>query len=811
MEKETPGSMSDQGLKQGYRHLEHSPKKANNRVVKAALEYAAKGRPVFPCKPDSKRPFTENGFKDATTDPGTIRQWWKQWPAAMIGSPTGNGVFVLDVDLPAGPDSLAALEQKHGPLPTTRESRTASGGRHLIFKGDARTSAGKLSQDLDIRGSGGYVIFPPSINTEGQAYTWTQEAPAAPAPDWLIDAISEATTRPAPTQKTGDGRPGDDFNERGDVRPILERHGWRFFRSAGAFERWTRPGKDTGPIASIFEDGSLFVFSGSAPPFESNRRYSPFAAYALLEHGNDYTAAAAALRREGYGEQFPLEQTKAPENHRGTDEDPPRALPDELLPVAAFDYALLPASLRDWCKDISERMQCPPDFVAVGLMTALGSVLGRRIGIRPQEKTDWTEVANLWGLIVGRPGLLKTPALDAAMGPLNRLIAQAQNEYQRGLAEYEKTKEAEQLRAAARKKQAAERLKENPDADLSDLQSPDLEPPAIQRYKSNDPSPAALAELLRHAPNGMMVFRDEMVSLFNSLEREDSAEGRGFYLTAWGGNSPFTSDRIGRGFNLHIPAICLSLLGGTQPSKLGPYIRQAVNGGTGDDGLLQRFGLLVWPDTNQTWQNIDRPTDKTAKNAAYKVFDYLDKLNPSEIGAEQDRDFDGTPDGIPYLRFSPEALEVFVEWRTELENLKLRGSDHPALVSHFSKYRKLVPSLALLIHLADGGKGPVALHPTLQALAWADYLETHARRAYGAVFQPEVAAAKAILHRIKKEDLPATFKARDVYRSGWAGLSERQAVMDALTLLVDHGYLAEEQEQTGGRPTTVYQLKEVAR
>jgi hypothetical protein len=69
----------------------------------------------------------------------------------------------------------------------------------------------------------------------------------------------------------------------------------------------------------------------------------------------------------------------------------PKPLPDGLLPVAPFDYAFLPDTIAPWVADISERMQCPPDFVGVAAMVALGSVLGRKVAVRPQRKTDWIE------------------------------------------------------------------------------------------------------------------------------------------------------------------------------------------------------------------------------------------------------------------------------------------------------------------------------------------------------------------------------------------------------------------------------------
>ena len=183
----------------------------------------------------------------------------------------------------------------------------------------------------------------------------------------------------------------------------------------------------------------------------------------------------------------------------------------------------------------------------------------------------------------------------------------------------------------------------------------------------------------------------------------------------------------------------------------------------------------------------------------------LDTLDPLSVGAKQDTDVDGEADGIPFLRFDAGGHGLFLEWRTDLEAKLRSGELHPALESHLAKYRKLIPGLALVLHLTSGGGGAVSERATLQALAWAEYLETHARRAYASVTTPEVAAAKAIIDRLRRGDLPKTFASWRVWRPGWAMLSDRQQVADALSLLVDLDWLSRRQEQTGGRPGIIYE------
>jgi len=133
----------------------------------------------------------------------------------------------------------------------------------------------------------------------------------------------------------------------------------------------------------------------------------------------------------------------------------------------------------------------------------------------------------------------------------------------------------------------------------------------------------------------------------------------------------------------------------------------------------------------------------------------------------------------------------------------------PAFEGHLAKYRKLVPTLALMNHLADVGEGLVSRHALLKALALAHYLKSHARRVYGSADEAELAAAKAILKHIKAGDLQDGFTARDVHRHGWANLTEREQVGAGLGLLTDLDYLAASVPAAGahgGRPKVTYRI-----
>ncbi|HZV08488.1 MAG TPA: YfjI family protein, partial [Novosphingobium sp.] len=415
----------------------------------------------------------------------------------------------------------------------------------------------------------------------------------------------------------------------------------------------------------------------------------------------------------------------------GADASPdwPEPLPlnDELPAVLPFDPAMLPSQLAPWVIDIAERMNCPLDMVAVPAMIAAGSLVGRRIAIRPQRQTDWQEAGNLWGAVVAPPGHMKSPAASEALKPLRRLESQAALANARAQEQFRLAEALHKVQSRDAETEAKKRLKEGShDAAMAALraaQPPEL--PPERRYLANDATAEKLGEMCAANPFGLMVHRDELLTLFADLDQSEKATARGFFMVGWGGQEGYTFDRIGRG-TVRVSTVNISLFGTTQPTRLAGYVRESLR--RFDDGLVQRLQLLAWPDFSGEYREVDRYPNSTARQQAYACFDDLAALNVNEIGAE--RDTYAGDDGVPFLRFAPAAQEAFCTWRAELER-KARGDDlAPALSSHLAKYRGLIPRLALVCHLAGNGLGPVSMAAANQSFAWAAYLESHARRVY---------------------------------------------------------------------------------
>jgi hypothetical protein len=165
-----------------------------------ALALADAGVAVFPCN-DKKRPMIEGGFKNASTDPALIKEWFRR-PDTLIGVPTGKRFVVIDFDLQHVPAQLAYARAN---LPLTRNHTTRSGGRHLLFRPDDRVgcTAGKLWPNVDTRGKGGYIIWWPA-----EGLDVLHRNVLAEIPEWIIKKLNPPApkfepVRPVTVQSTG--------------------------------------------------------------------------------------------------------------------------------------------------------------------------------------------------------------------------------------------------------------------------------------------------------------------------------------------------------------------------------------------------------------------------------------------------------------------------------------------------------------------------------------------------------------------------------------------------------------------------------
>jgi hypothetical protein len=329
---------------------------------------------------------------------------------------------------------------------------------------------------------------------------------------------------------------------------------------------------------------------------------------------------------------------------------------------------------------------------------------------------------------------------------------------------------------------------------MGDLFPP--EEPKQRRFKTNDSTVAKIGDILAGSPAGLIVFRDELVGLLASWERDGNEGDRAFYLEGWNGTDSFNVDRIGRG-SLFIKTLCLSVFGGIQPELMARYLSNIITS-FDNDGRVQRFQVLVFPEPVE-WQWVDRYPVKGAREAVRELFDRLAEFDPLQDGAAPPTDFVK----LPYFEFDDQALEVFIEWSVDLHR-RITAEPNAMVSQHLGKFEKLFCAVALILHLAEGRVGPVQADSAIRAAAWCSHLEKHARRVYGLTESVPVTAARTIASRLQAGKLPEGFTARDVARKGWTGIDSSQKAEAALAILDEFGWVQADELESDqpGRPTT---------
>lgn len=490
---------------------------------------------------------------------------------------------------------------------------------------------------IESRGEGGYFLCTPSPGyslTQGRISLVTTITPAERA--ILIQAArslnewvnpKDIQGRMSKEFLAGPEQPGEVYNRRGDVRDILQKHGWTPCGHRGDIEHWRRPGKTRGTSASLLGDKVFFAFSTNAAPFEAERGYSPFGVYTLLEHGGDFKAAARALVKEGFGTPPPRGQTVKPQAEKTDDADNSTsvawALARELFPRRPFPWSVFPDSIAQSLQQLARACAGSANPLPGAALCIINAALGRTLAVCPKD--GWTEPLIIWNADIRISGDGKT----APVWKLLRLFQEAQ------AAEHERFKQADEDWRAMDKK----------DRD-------GIPPPVPARsYFATDLTLEGLrSDLEGHPTGGTVIMLSELSSFVSSQNQyKKGGSDRESWLCLHDGNDA----RVVRaGKTMLITGARPQVLGGIQPGIFG-----AVFGGEGgqylEDGTIFRFLVTCepsahYPLTGEAWNDANRTA-------------WEDTLSVALQWANRQA---GTT--FP-VRLSEEALALFLDWRNGLD------------------------------------------------------------------------------------------------------------------------------------------------
>ena len=363
-------------------------------LADTAKSYLDAGLCVLPARADEKRPAVPSwkAYQKRLPTDAELRRWFGKHTALCIvtGAVSGNA-GIMDFDnaaelYPAWRDRVES--EMPGLADRLVRERSQGGGLHGGYRCEAPIPGGeKLAQravvtpddkPVTIKGKtykprwviDHWEVIIVLIETRGEGNLFL----CAPSPGYVLEqgrfeelpvltveereilmraarSLDELPRTVEPIHQTTSDlgvRPGDAFNERGDVRAVLLKHGWTLVKP-GENEYWARPEKERGWSAT-FRNRVLYCFSSNAAPFEEKKAYAPFSVYSLLEHNGDFARAASALRAEGYGSDSPapdvdisaLLPQKQPKDDGPVDPGP---MPDEMLRIPGFISEVMEISL----------------------------------------------------------------------------------------------------------------------------------------------------------------------------------------------------------------------------------------------------------------------------------------------------------------------------------------------------------------------------------------------------------------------------------------------------------------------------------
>jgi hypothetical protein len=370
--------------------IDFSEPKDKETLLDAAQRFLEAGISVIPAKKSKQPPLKHwKPYQEKPASPEQLAKWFPrhQCVAIICGKVSGN-IELIDFDFDEKrPDIFnewRKLVEDEDPelFKKLTIQTTQNSGFHCLYcclelqiPGNqvlAQYSNGEsLKTLIETRGEGGYFLADPSPGYKLKQGKFTHIAQITPSEREILLRCARllneysAPTRSPKTSSNGQNKsglsPGDDYNARGDIRAFLESKGWTSTGvSQGDAEKWRRPGKNRGSSASLLGGKKFYNFSSNAHPLEPNRSYDLFGLYTSYEHGGDFSAAAKALAREGYGDSL----SKQPETEAKNLE-----FPSWVMAGVAGDFASL----------YSSYLEVPAHFFYMAFLTCLGSVVANSL------------------------------------------------------------------------------------------------------------------------------------------------------------------------------------------------------------------------------------------------------------------------------------------------------------------------------------------------------------------------------------------------------------------------------------------------
>lgn len=531
-----------------------------------AQEYLNEGFNPIPCK-KTKAPQLETGHRFLYETIDKIEQRFANCEnIGVVCGDVSNGFYAIDFDAHNG-ESISNIYEEFIEIPFVSyliqsgflSCYKTTNGFHIYLKLKSTISGTVYSRwedgksvMIELRGNGQYVVTHPSKNYEhlkgvelikldyitDEEFNSLVEVARSFDDSPEYESEDDGTKRKWPKEWDNSSLTGR-FNNEGEdeIKELLDAAGWSYsFERKDGIEYWVRPNKDVkdGISATWGKRKNMFyVFTSSAPPFESGKGYTPFQVLTILKFGGDWKRAKDYLKPSPYDE--PKKETKAPK-----------------FPIDVF-----PIELQKFMTEYKNVSGFSVDFMSCGLISAVSTIVGNKIKLN----AGWNTTPIFWFCCVGAAGSRKSPPINLMMRPLNKMDAKNGEEFNK---ELERFNEYEML--PPKEKKYADKIKK----------------PFRKQRVLNDATVESVVETHSFNPNGMILYRDELAAFYSSMNQYKGGQGGDsqFWIESFN-NHMYTVNRKGK-TTITVENTFLNILGTIQPEIIKEIIPKTKASGFAD-------------------------------------------------------------------------------------------------------------------------------------------------------------------------------------------------------------------------------------
>lgn len=467
---------------------------------------------------------------------------------------------------------------------------------------------------------------------------------------------------------------------------------------------------------------------------------------------------------------------------------------------------LLTPKLYDFCEDVSNDTNSSIANCAVPLLCALGAIIGSKVGIFAEQNSNYFEVANLWGIVLGDASTRKSPAADIMKSYLQDI--------EHSYAAENANIELQYYHDLEVKQKNLKQLSKSTSPNSMQIAQLSAEVNALisngcpkKRLLTSDSTIEKLQMLMLANPRGIIFYKDEITSLFNELRSEIKDTYRTFLMESHKSFSGFNIDRIGRG-SIHIPRINLSMFGTAQTQLFKDIINQWY-GKYKVDGFFARISLIT-VSKRLPPRKLKPPLNPDIRDYMTKLMLELDQYRPEDSISRNGMRTNSA--GILGLTLSVKAQELFNQYSYKLDTLLDSDNIQSELLkAHLAKQPSTVLKLALILHLVDNHDtfSPIQINDAtmIRALAWSEYLYPHLVFMYSATSMienpAEVTMALAILRKIAENKITNGMTISMIIKKNWSQFNDKALIEEGMNVLVNHDWIEMVDSDTslGGFPT----------